>query len=62
MYDRGDYNSSFALRAVELIRVAILMITNVTPQIANRIQKPPSGAGFFEVVKKCRMVIRKISR
>ena len=30
-----------------LKRVAILMITNVAAQIANRIQKPPSGAGFF---------------
>ena len=34
-----------------LKRVVILMMTNVITQIANRIQKPPSGAGFLEVVK-----------
>ena len=27
--------------------VAILIMTNVFAQIADRIQKPPSGAGFF---------------
>ena len=30
-----------------LLRVAILIMTNVIAQIANRIQKPSSGAGFF---------------
>ena len=44
-----------------LKRVAFLMMTNVIAQIADRIQKPPSGARFLEVGKKCRMVIRKIS-
>ena len=29
-----------------------LIMTNVIAQIADRIQKPPSGAGFFEVGKK----------
>ena len=28
-------------------KVEILMMTNVVAQIAYRIQKPPSGAGFF---------------
>ena len=28
-------------------RVAIIMMTNVIIQIASRIQKPSSGAGFF---------------
>ena len=36
-----------SLFAETLKRVAILMMTNVIAQIANRIQKPPSGAGFF---------------
>ena len=36
-----------SLYAETLKRVAILMMTNVVAQIANRIQKPPSGAGFF---------------
>ena len=33
--------------AETLKRVAILIMTNVIGQTADRIQKPPSGAGFF---------------
>ena len=36
-----------SLFAETLKRVAILLMTNAIAQIANRIQKPPSGAGFF---------------
>ena len=43
-----------------LKRVAILIMTHFIAQIADRTQKPSSGVGFFEVGKKCRMVIRKI--
>ena len=51
-----------SLFAEMLKRVAILIMTNFIAQITEWIQKPPSGAGFIEVGKKCRMVIRKISR
>ena len=37
----------FSLFAETLKRVAILIMTNVIAQIADRIQKPPSGAGFL---------------
>ena len=36
-----------SLYAETLKKVAILIMTNVIAQIADRIQKPPSGAGFF---------------
>ena len=36
-----------SLFAETLKRVAILIMTNVTAQIADRIQKPTSGTGFF---------------
>ena len=50
--------SLISLSAETFERILILMMTNVIVQIANRIQKPPSDAGFFfEVDKKCRMVI-----
>ena len=44
-----NFVSLSSLFAETLKRVAILMITNISSQIAklNRIQKPPSGAGFF---------------
>ena len=43
------YNNCFtlSLNAKTLERVVIFMMTNVIVQIANRIQKPPSGAGFY---------------
>ena len=36
-----------SLFAETLKRVAILVMKNVFVRIANRIQKPPTGAGFF---------------
>ena len=35
-YDRGDYNSSFALRAVELIKHNIQQISSLNNQIYNK--------------------------